>query len=423
MEGVSINHIRNLCSFSRLRVWDTPDDQIVVSIPIRISQPGNTVTNITERRADHFHSFPGIQVIQHNVMDILLLGETKENINHIPIVSSHRRKSNSKIIITNFQLFYDVIDLSAISGLHTMNDLDYSTPPLTIHLPNQTIQFLNCDDWEFTERNFLFSVTSIGNNADESDRSQSSPFGGVFSSDVVFALMVLVGCFLATLIYARYFSPSYSSLDSSFSSVAYKRKLRKLSTQVAPFPLGLRDGKGNDRDTWSVVGTHRRAYHKIRALAFDFPLSEEESNEESDKTNSIIPQGNDDSESEIDYDQILSSDSFSSCSSLEDETDEVSPYPSDHSSSITSAQYSHPIGEMLSTSDPDGDEDDDVIRGADNDSSSSSSFSSLNDSFMGEYEEYSSEKQQWDQENDKEKEGEDLLSQDLELPQLFSDLV
>jgi hypothetical protein len=225
----------------------------------------------------------------------------------------------------------------------------------------------------------------------------------------------LTGCFLATLIYARYFSSSYSSLDSSFSSVTYKRKLRKLSTQVTPLPMERKGGRGN----WSIEGRYRRTHR------FDLPLSEEESD---DETDSIIPKSNDDdSESKIDYDQILSSNSSSSHSSLEDKDERDaasdSPFPSDHSSTAGSVQYSQPIGVVLSASNTDADEDADVIRGVDDDSSSSSSFSSLNDSFMEEYEEYSSEKHESDQENDEEEEEADLLNQELELPQLFSDLV
>jgi hypothetical protein len=198
-------------------------------------------------------------------------------------------QSNSKIIITNFQLFYDVIDVSAISGLQTMNDLDYSTPPLTIHLPNQTIQFLNCDEWEFTERNFIFfsseSNTRSGSSSSNSHKN-SLNFGGVFSTNVVSVLLIFCILFLSTFSCTYFFSARSSS--SSFYKEYYRRKPQKINSVLPHITNSKFNSNNNNNKINKKKKKSQRVYNNSnnsdrRRRMVDMSVPEEEYEEEDDE--------------------------------------------------------------------------------------------------------------------------------------------
>ena len=104
---------------------------------------------------------------------------------------------DSRIEIADFEASMDLLDLSYFSAFHSMDDLSYSSDPLTIVLAsNQAVVLSSHETLDLTEDNFVFSSTV------SSSSQTSSSFKLLYDSSVL-APLVFLACFVSILVMAH----------------------------------------------------------------------------------------------------------------------------------------------------------------------------------------------------------------------------
>jgi hypothetical protein len=170
--------------------------------------------------------------------------------------------ANATLIITDFKVKLDILDLSQFPEAYDIDRLNYAEYPVTIYLNNnQEIIFSSWKKWNFTTSNFVFS---------DPPKAPSSSTGPVLSSDVLSAISILGGLMLSTLIgyqvYHNYYHKTLSeklkekvarskanSANSSFRSDTSQTRGTK-SKKAARGPSGsFRSEKGSRRITNDFV--------------------------------------------------------------------------------------------------------------------------------------------------------------------------